>query len=311
MGIESNRALLSKADLALSDLASGGILRPAQADQFIRLAIRESTFIQQVTVKPMASYQEDMDKTRFAGRVLQPGVEATALPLAMRSRPTMSTVQLNAQLFKAEVRMSNEVLEDQIERSSFNNTIMQMLSKAIARDMETVVINGSTISGNALLAVLNGVLVQTTANQVNAGTVRLNKTHLRDVIKALDDEFSNDPTLRFWTNRQARIDYRDSLSDRATALGDAALLQSGNTQYADIPVIAVPEFPPTTETGGSVTQVLHTAPANVVVGIWRKIRVQLQEDASAGVVIIVASLRFDTKLVEVNASSKVINVVGT
>lgn len=308
--ITDNRTLLQKADLALSDLASGGILRPAQADKFIRLAIKQAPFMGSVTVTPMASYQEDRDKLRFASRVLRPGVEATALNVAQRSKPDLGRVTLDAKLFKAEVRMSEEVLEDQIERSSFQDTIMQSLSAAIARDMDTVVINGNTGSPDPLLAVLNGVLQQASANIVDALSTRLAKSILRDVLKALDDEFANLP-LKYWTNRQARVDYRDSLADRMTGLGDAALVRSDSTQYSDIPILMVPEFPPTAETGGSLTNVLLTAPENILVGVWRKVRFQTQMDAPAGSIIIVASVRFDVKVVERTAAAKAINVLGT
>lgn len=311
MGIESNRTLLEKADLALSDLTSGGQLRPAQADEFIRLAIKQSVFMGGVTVRPMAAFQEDIDKLRFASRVLKPGVEATALPVGSRVKPDLGRVQLSAKLFRAESRMSYEVLEDQIERSAFQNTVMQSLSAAVARDIETVVINGDTASANALLASLDGVLKQATSNTVDNLNARLTKNTLRDVTKALDDEFANEPDLKFWTNRQARLDLKDSYAERATMLGDASLVQGGSVSYDDRPVIAVPEFPPTAETGGSNTQVLFTTGRNVVVGILRNIRVEMDKDISAGVIVIAVSLRFDTRIIETAAAAKAINVLGT
>jgi len=311
MSITENRTLLQKADLALADLASGGLLRAAQADQFIRLAIRKSVLMGMVTVSPMGSFQEDRDKTRFASRVMRSGTEATALPVALRSKPDLARVTLDAKLFKAETRMSEEVLEDQIERGAFKDTVMQSLAAAIARDMESVAINGDTVSGSAFLTPLDGILKQATANIVDGLSARLNKTILKDVMKALDDEFANLEGLQFWTNRQARVDYRDSLADRATPLGDAALTSSGTTQYADIPITAVPEFPPTAETGGSVTQVLHTNGDNIVIGIYRKIKVEQQLDVPAGVLIVVSTLRWDVKILETSAAAKAINVLGT
>src|SRR3989304_6331641 len=104
-----NRTLLQKADLDLATLTTdGGLLNDQQADRFIRLAIKQSVLLGQVNVTPMNGPTAERDKIRFSGRVLQPGSEATALPLAQRSKPDLSKIRLTAELFKAEVRMSDE-----------------------------------------------------------------------------------------------------------------------------------------------------------------------------------------------------------
>ena len=44
-------------------------------------------------------------------------------------------MELDAKLFKAEVRLNNEVLEDSIERGQLRQTIMQLMAEAIAREL--------------------------------------------------------------------------------------------------------------------------------------------------------------------------------
>ena len=75
-------------------------------------------------------------------------------------KPDLSDVELDAKLFKAEVRLSDEVLEDSIERGELRQTIMEMLADAIARDMEDVAINGDTASVDPFLATMDGILKQ-------------------------------------------------------------------------------------------------------------------------------------------------------
>ena len=54
MSYLDNRTILEKADLALTDLtAGGGILKPAQAQKFMRLLIKQSVLMQLATVVPM------------------------------------------------------------------------------------------------------------------------------------------------------------------------------------------------------------------------------------------------------------------
>ena len=164
-----NRTILEKADLALADLtAGGGILKPAQAQKFMRLLIKQSVLMQQATVVPMASPKQQISKIKFGTRILRPGQEATALPAGQRAAPDLSQVELDAKLFKAEVRLSDEVLEDSIERGELRQTIMEMLADAIARDMEDVAINGDTASVDPFLATMDGILKQATSNVVDA-----------------------------------------------------------------------------------------------------------------------------------------------
>jgi hypothetical protein len=305
--MEDNRTLLRKAELELSDLAAGGILQPEQADKFIRLAIKDPVMLKLVNVTPMNAFQEERDKLRFANRVLKPGSESTPLPSSEWAKPALGMVTLNAQLFKAETRLSDEVLEDQIERGAFKETLISQLSRAIGRDIEYVAIQGDTASADALLAKLDGILKQITSNVVNAAGAKLSKTILRDMLRTMPDEFGTDPDLRYFTNRQAKIDYRDSLGDRATPLGDLMIQTQQKTVYSDYEVIGVPEFP---VDGSNYTQSVLSNPENIYVGILRKVRLKVDEDISAGVVIIVATVRWDVKIAEETAAVKAINVLG-
>lgn len=305
-----NRTLLEKADLALADLSGAGVLQPAQADRFFRIAIKSSVILPMVNVTSMNNPQEERPKIRFSGRVLRAGTEAQALSLADRSTPDLSLTQLSVSLFKAETRMSNEVLEDQIERGTFQNTVMEELGKSVGRDVEHVAINGDTASADTLLAVMDGWLKLATSNTVNASSARLNKNVLRDTWATLPEEFA-DMNHMYWTNRRARIDYRSSLQDRATGLGDITLTTSGKTVFEDMTVMAVPEFPNDLTPGpNDHTNVLMSDPQNLLVGFLRKVRVETDKDVSAGQIIIVATLRFDVTFMEETAVVKATAVKG-
>jgi HK97 family phage major capsid protein len=308
-GIMDNRTVLEKADLALSDLLSGGLLQPAQAQKFMRVLIKESAVLKMATVVPMKAPKQLIEKIRFSSRVLRAGAEATALALGDRSVPALSKVELDAQLFKAEVRMSNEVLEDSIERGDLRQTIMQMLADAIARDMDEVIVQGDTASGDAFLAQFNGVLKQAATNTVDAGDTSLNKTILKNLLQAMPSEFLRDmASLRFLTSVNAEIAFRDALADRATALGDKALMDKLAPQYSGIPVEKVPLFPENVGTGSHCTHVLLLDPKNINVGIWRNIRIETDKLISEGVLLIVATLRFDCKFAEELATARAYNV---
>ncbi|MDR7420793.1 MAG: phage major capsid protein [Armatimonadota bacterium] len=309
-GILDNRSVLEKADLALADLTTGGgLLQPAQAQKFIRILIDESVILKQGTVVPMKSPKQLIEKIRFGGRILRAGSEATALPAGDRSKPDLSQVELDAQLFKAEVRLNNEVLEDSIERGQLRQTIMQMMAEAISRDMDEVIVRGDTASPDPFLAKLDGILKQATSNIVDAMGQTTNKGIFRDMLKSMPSAFlRNKREMRFFTSVDSEIDYRDSLAERATVVGDKFLEQDEPVAYSGVPVVDVPMFPENLGAGGNTTNVLLTDPKNINVGIWRQIRIETDKLVSEGVLIIVATLRFDVKFAEETAVVKAINV---
>ncbi len=305
-----NRTVLEKADLALADLTTGGgMLQPAQAQKFLRILIKESVLLKQATVVPMRSPKQLIEKIRFAGRILRAGSEAVALQPGDRAKPDLGLVELDAQLFKAEVRLNNEVLEDSIERAQLRQTIMQLMAEAIARDMDDVIVSGDTVSADPFYAKLDGILKQASANVVDAGVQPTSKLVLRDMLKSMPSEFlRNKKELRFFTSVESEIDYRDSLAERATVVGDRFLEQDVPVMYSGVPLLSVPMFPDTLGAGKNTTSILLTDPKNIQVGIWRNIRIETFKDVPAGVLIIVATLRFDVKFAEELASVRAINV---
>ena len=310
MSYTDNRTILQKADLALADLtAGGGILKPAQAQKFMRLLIKDSPLMRLATVVPMQSPKQQLSKIKFGSRVLRPGAEATALPLADRARPDLSQVELDAKLFKAEVRLSDEVLEDSIERGELRQTIMEMMAEAISRDMEEVLINGDTLSADPFLAVMDGVLKQATSNIVDAAATPIAKDLLRDMLKTLPSEHLRDKkAMRFMTSVDADLDYRNTLAERATAVGDRLLEGDTPVLYSGVPLQPIPLFPENLGAGSDQTVILLCNPKNIHVGIWRNIRVESARDISEGTLKIVATLRFDVKFAEEPGVAKAINV---
>ncbi|GAB4205075.1 MAG: phage major capsid protein [Myxococcales bacterium] len=310
MSYTDNRTILQKADLALADLtAGGGILKPAQAQKFMRLLIKDSPLMRLATVVPMQSPKQQLSKIKFGSRVLRPGAEATALPLADRARPDLSQVELDAKLFKAEVRLSDEVLEDSIERGELRQTIMEMMAEAISRDMEEVLINGDTLSADPFLAVMDGALKQATSNVVDAGGAAISKNLLRDMLKTIPSEHLRDKkAMRFMTSVDADLDYRNTLAERATAVGDRLLEGDTPVLYSGVPLQPIPLFPENLGAGSDQTVILLCNPKNIHVGIWRNIRVESARDISEGTLKIVATLRFDVKFAEEPGVAKAINV---
>jgi capsid protein len=309
-GVLDNNTILQKADLSLSDITTnGGILQPAQAQKFMRVLIKEAVVLKTATVTPMRSPKQLIEKIQFGARILRSGNEGVALPVADRSKPNTYEIELDAKLFKAEIRLNNEVLEDSIERGQLRQTIMQLMAERIATDMDEVVVQGDTSSSDTFLARFDGILKQATSHVVDNGTAFLTKQTFRNMIKAMPSEFQrNKKDLRYLTSVQAELDYRDSLAERATVGGDKWLTDDVPVMYGGTGVVAVPLFPENLGSGTNCTDILLTDPKNINVGIWRNIRIETDKLVSEGVLIVVATLRFDVKYSHEPAVVKGINV---
>jgi HK97 family phage major capsid protein len=275
----------------------------------MRLLIKDSVLMKMATVVPMGSPKQQISKIKFGSRILRPGAEATALAAVDRSKPDLSQVELDAKLFKAEVRLSDETLEDSIERGELRQTIMEMMAEAISRDMEEVIVAGDTGSADPFLAVMDGVLAQATSNVVDAGGNPISKNLLRDMLKTLPSEHLRDKkAMRFLTSVDADLDYRNSLAERATAVGDKFLEGDSPVLYSGVPVQPVPLFPENLGAGSDQTVILLCNPKNIHVGIWRQIRIESARDISEGTLKIVATLRFDVRFAEEPGTCKAIHV---
>jgi HK97 family phage major capsid protein len=293
-----SRALLEKADLSLSDLQTdGGYLVAEQAKKFMEILINESRLLKMITFRPMNSPKMRIEGFRFGDWVLQPGVSGQALTVGDRVKPDMHKVELDAQLFRAEVRLSDEVLEDQIERGQFKNSVMNALAKALSRDVERVVILGDTASATPVLAVLDGIIKQATTNVVTVSPIAaIAKQHLTDAIKTMPSEFIvNKKSMRFFTSVDAETDWRNLLAERATTVGDKFLEQDAPTLVSGVPLVDIPLFPENLGGGTNETVILLCDPKNIHVGMLRNIRIVTKDHPESGEIGIYASTRFDVK----------------
>lgn len=305
-----NRSIMQKADMEVADLiADGGYLQEEQAQAFIVDAIKQSTILKQITVKPMKSHTALIGKVGLNGRVLRPGTSGQAVPLADRAKPVTDEVTLGTKLMKGEIRLNDEVLEDNIENGTFKQTVMDMMAEQVALDMDELCVNGDTTSGDAFLALFNGMLAKATTHIVNAADVPIHKGLLKNALKALPSQYNRFRGEQvFWTSEDAEVDYRDYLADRATVLGDRFLENDAPTKYAGRSILPVPVFPDNIGTGSHCTAIVLTHPKNCIWGVWRKVKVETDRDIQTGEWVMVVSVRAGFEYQEEDAVVKVTNV---
>lgn len=309
--ITDNRSIIEKADLAVADLADGGLMVPEQANKFFQIMIKESKFLPIVDVQTMGRNKKEVDMFRFGSRILRPSQEYQQLSLADRSKPELSKVTLEAKTFKAEVRLSTEDLEDNIEQGNLKDVVMGGMSAAIARDMEEIALIGDTSNTtDAFLASFDGVLKQASPHVYDHADANASNVLFREMLRLLPQEHRRDKTqLRFIVSGNTELDWRDALGTRQTPGGDSWLsTMAPQVSYTGIPVVDVPLMPENTGVGSNRAQALLLDPMNVVVGLQRQVTIETDRDIRAGAWMIVATVRFDVKLRLPDATVKAIKI---
>jgi HK97 family phage major capsid protein len=262
------------------------------------------------TVVPMAAPKQQIPKTKFGSRIMRPGQEGTALALADRAKPDLSYVELDSVLIKAEVHLTDEVLEDNIERGELRQTILEMIAERAAVDAEELFIQGDKNSTDPYLALLDGLLVQAKSHVVDAANQQINKNMLRDLLKTVPAEYlRNKKLLKFLTSVDTDLDYRNTLADRATIGGDVFLTEDTPVLYSGVPVTPIPLWPDNMGQASNQTDVVLTDPKNIFIGIWRQIRIEYDRLITEGTLRIVCTMRVDCKYADENGVAKAVNVL--
>jgi len=311
----SNRDLIAKADLALSDLASnGGMLLPEQADKFIRVLIEQPTILNVCRVVTMNSPQRKINKIGFGSRIMRAAVSATALADGDRVKPDLSQITLNTKEVIAEIHLPYDVLEDNIEGGNIavplqspagglHDTIVQLIAERAALDLEELILLGdTTLAGSdAYLGLLDGYIKRINSHVVDAAGATISKTLLKNALKSLPPKYLRDRgALNFFASVNNETELRDTYASRNTPFGDTTLQGFNPLMMYGSPVQAVPLMPE--------NRVILTNPLNLIFGVQRKINIEYTKDIRARVFIIVLTARVDAQIEETNAAAIVRNI---
>jgi HK97 family phage major capsid protein len=307
-----NQELISKADMVLADLASGGLLNPEQTDQFIRTLIDQPTILSECRTVAMTSPEMKVNKIGFGSRILQAAVEDT--PATDTVKPDLGQVLIQTKEVIAEIRLTYDVLENNIERGNINvpmqtgagglhQTIVDLIAERAALDLEELGINGDTSSGDPYLALQNGFLVLATANVVNVAGA-FDKNAVKSALKTMPTRYlRNRGALKHYVSVDNETEIRDQYASRNTPLGDANLQASQPIRIfgSDIDPVALMPGP----------NGLFTDPQNLIFGVQRNIMIEYDKDIRGRAFIIVLTAKVGFAIEEVNAIVKYTGLVGS
>lgn len=305
----SNKQIIEKAALTLSDLSAGGLMNPTQASTFIRMLQDSPTILKACRTIPMDHDTAKIEKIGFGQRILRPGIENTPLSDSDRSKPKFSKIELNAKEVIAEINITYDTLENNIEGANLKETIMQLIAERAALDIEELIINGDKSSSDTYLKLINGLRKQATTHIVDAASGAITKDIFKNAKKILPSKYLRNPSdFRFYTSQNISTEWMDIVASRATALGDAAL-QGGKASAYGIPVEGIAMLQ-SYDNGSSVdvSDALLTHPQNIVTGISRRMSIEVDKDIRSRLFIIVLTMKLDTVFEEEDAVVKITKI---
>lgn len=303
-----NKQLIEKATMTLDALSAGGLMNPKQASTFIRMVQNAPTILKDSRVVQMTSDSQKIEKIGFGQRIMRPGEEGVPLSESQRSVPTTSTVKLNAKEVIAEINITYDTLENNIEGKGLKDTIMQMLAERAAIDIEELMVNGDTESKDPYLKQLDGLRKLAKSHIVDASGKEISRTLFKDAKKIVPAKYLRTPQdFRFYTSPSVETEWVYKMGERQTTQGDKAVEGAGVKPFG-IPLRAVANLQPYEGHSTEVSDVLLTHPKNVILGISRNIRIEVDKDIRGRKFIIVLTAKLDTVFEEEDAVSKIVGV---
>ncbi len=286
------------------DLNTGGLLLPAQAKRFISMYRIQPTIGQKARIHSMKSPNEEVPRIGFGGRIFHKGTENTAP--SSEAKPTTTKIELSSKEFVAEVPMTYNMLEDNIERAAklgqvhggqIQNTIIDLIMGQAALDIEEFALKSDTASLDTDLTQFDGWLKIGEANNVydHAGE-QLNKSAFFNTLLMLPDANQNLHDLFYVTPIKMYRHWQDEAANHVSAHGNEVLFGNRKVQSAyNYPILPCGNMPSTDGDNSDEGKILITHPSNLVIGIYRQIHIDYEKSARERKITFVVSFRMDAK----------------
>lgn len=317
----SNKSL-SRADIALQDLASnGGILSPEQANQFIDFVVEEPTILQQARLVRMRSPETKINRIGFGGRIMRAARQAGGenddgsndryVRKADRASPTTTQITVRTSEVIAEVRIPYEVLEDNIEGQSLEAHIIRLIAQRCALDLEEYAVWGDTslAATDPFLGLQDGWMKRANAHVLDWELAGISPDMFSQALLTLPQRYLRlVGQMKAFVSEADRIRYISFLTSRGTSLGDAAIQGTAPLMAAGLRMEGAASMalgPVGTEGHGLVTP-----PQNLIWGMQRDITIETDRDIRSREHVIVVTARVGTQIDDRDAAIRIDDIGG-
>jgi hypothetical protein len=151
--------IVGKSMATTATMGAAALLPPEKAARYVRKMQNKTIVLPEVRFLPMKAKERDIDRVFFTGKILKPP-PAEGQPVLEADFSGVSTDQTKLIAVKAisVVPLTDEVLEENIEREAYTNTLLDLIAERVGIDVEQWGIQGDTGSSDPLLALNDGWL---------------------------------------------------------------------------------------------------------------------------------------------------------
>jgi len=302
--ISSERALNK---VTTSDFSGGGLLNRQQFDEFFQIAQDKAQIMDDVRFERLKGPKQQIDRIGVGERLLR---EATEGESGSLNNPNTESIDMDAVKMELPWEVSMETVEDTIEGEGTADILVEKFARQFGVDSEDLAFNGDTTSGDAFLSINDGWIrdaeQQGPAANVDHQNATIDKNIFSNLMTSLDPKYRRNPEdLVFITSLNQKQNYKDYLTDRSTAAGDAMLMTGEEPTPYGRPIVTPVGFPD--------DRIMLTTPMNLVWGVHRDVNMRVTQEGEAvvkrdlyGIYNLLA--RTDYKVEESNAVALAQNV---
>lgn len=300
------RELIERADLTIQNLLDdGGLLPPEMAEKFYRKVLQPQTIFNDVRQVPMSRNELKVPTIVSNGRMLtaarnmyssgstgdDQGYGTPYRALAKSERSTMQTgiIQLKTDELIASMYLTYELLEDIVEggaidNNAFQSLVLDIMAEQIGLDLEEKLVLGDITSGDAYLALQDGIIRLIQSNLVNQNSAPISHVLFAQMIKSLPIRFrSRLPRMKFYVNFNTEVDYRTQLAQRLGSYGDSVLTGDAPVQVLGVPLVKCGFMPS--------DKAILTDPMNILFGVQRRFRLATERSEENRLIKIIVTMR--------------------
>jgi HK97 family phage major capsid protein len=248
----TRREALAKATLTTPDVGAG-LLSPEQGRAFVRkIKDNGGELTRAMRQEVRTSSEGEIDKIATGTRIIRAAAENA--DDGYRAGATFDSVSYITKKVRLPWEVTEDVFHENIEGDQLEATLTDEFTTQFANDLEDLAVNGDVAAGagpdQAFLQIDDGIVKQVVTaavagRQVDAAAGALGKAQMFDALYAMPNKYVNSGNLRWICAPRRKVAWWESMTDRATAAGDAALLGQGGVldQPLGIPFLEVPSFP--------------------------------------------------------------------
>lgn len=282
MGMSNDQILQKAGPIGTGTLSGGGLLNPEQTKEFYRMVFDATNFSKMHRKEQRAATSGEIDKIGIGKRILRKATEG----VDDNYRATVSTSKIEYQCVDVKLpwELNEKALRENIEGQNFEDTVMEMMTKAVGVDLEDLHFNGDTaVAANDpdynFLKINDGwlkkiieenkhVIDHSAAAQLPADKRAVFGKHTFFLaLGQLPDKYRSDSIV--WVCAPSMKDlWVEYLTERPTGAGDAALIGAGSqvNRPLDHPIVTVPSFP--------TDKLLLTDPKNLIAVYTYEVRIR-------------------------------------